>query len=116
MSALGLDAQAISKLTKALHVHGLTQTDSILSTRKFLDSGTIQSGDSGPSTTNTSATPHQSADWAPARRHHCNCTTSSSACWGRLGGGGDKCGRSRSPLLTRRPVLCSVGSQVELDA
>ena len=55
MSALGLDAQAISKLTKALHIHGLTQTDSILSTRKFLDS-TIPSG---PSAINTPATSHQ---------------------------------------------------------
>ena len=65
MSALGLDAQAISKLTKALHVHGLTQTDSILSTRKFLDN-TIQSGDSGPTIINTSATPHQPTGPQPA--------------------------------------------------
>ena len=65
MSALGLDALAISKLTKALHLHGLTKTDSILSTRKFLDS-TIPSG-TGPSSTNASATPpHQPVGPQPA--------------------------------------------------
>ena len=96
MSALGLDAQAISKLTKALHVHGLTQTDSILA---------LNSQVSRQYNSEWGQRPHHhqyichstSADWAPARRHHRNCTTS--ACWGRLGGG-DRCVRSRS-LLTR---------------
>ena len=87
MSALGLDAQAISKLTTALHVHGLTTTDSILSTCKFLSTvvryraraARAASGPALPYLHHQCICHSTSADWAPARRHHRHFTTS--ACW-----------------------------------